>query len=184
MLYSIKNRRINKKALLFFASLFLIDALIIGNWFGLEELVQRLEGTELATEVRLELNIAALPMLQDFFWVGSGINSFGQLLPAYTLSQAGVPFEHAHNDYVELFTSLGIIGSVFLLAALWQVLRASWQQSKPAYAVIMLMLYTAGHSFTDFNLYIPAFAFTLCACLATAYCPQNNKRKTTRKSQG
>ena len=57
---------------LFLASLLLVDMLILGQWFGFEELAQRLEQTHPEQEARVWSNEYTIDYLQDFPLTGSG----------------------------------------------------------------------------------------------------------------
>ena len=66
------QQRVTRNAVLFFVSLLLIDIYIVGNWFGVDEVVQRLQNTSLESEKRDEVAIDSIALWQDHFWVGTG----------------------------------------------------------------------------------------------------------------
>lgn len=169
IVYFYKQQSWSLKIGLFFVSFIVLDALLIGYWFGFDHVAQRISQTSLETESRAMLNLSVLTALKDYFWLGSGVNSFDVLLPIYMQSQAHVPFEHAHNDFLELFMSLGFFGFACLAIFVVLIVRDNWNRRKPQYGVFMLVISTFMLSLFDFNLYIPAFAYTLCASLALAY---------------
>jgi len=81
---------------------------------------------------------------------------------------------HAHNDFLQILIETGVIGFLSFAALLWGVLRKAvgeldiWQDDAFSNLSVGAMLGIVGllvHSFTDFNLQIPANAllfFALC----------------------
>lgn len=176
-IYTYKTRRITIKAVLFFVSIILVDAMVVGNWFGFKELIERIENTDIEKEQRYDMNINSMPLLKSFSVTGSGMESLPSVLPFYMQAPVHNPWVHAHNDYLELWISLGVIGFTALMLAAILIWRTAWQQKKPPYAVFMALAYIALHSSADFNLYITAFPFTLAAILATAFFTENSKQR-------
>ena len=72
------QQRVTRNAVIFFVSLLLIDIYIVGNWFGVEEVVERLQNTTLDTEKRDEVARDTVVMWRDHFWVGTGADTFFQ----------------------------------------------------------------------------------------------------------
>ena len=72
------QQRVTRNAVIFFVSLLLIDIYIVGNWFGVDEVVERLQNTTLEAEKRDEVAIDSFVMWQDNFWVGTGADTFFQ----------------------------------------------------------------------------------------------------------
>jgi O-antigen ligase len=111
------------KAALLLISVALIDLLIVGRWFGIDEVAQRLINTTAATESRDEVATLSMGIVQDYFWTGSGAGTFYTAFPHYSDARLlGDFFNHAHNDYLELAGDLGmpafILLAVFLLLTL------------------------------------------------------------------
>ena len=82
---------------------------------------------------------------------------------------------HAHNDYLEFAAELGLPIALALagvpVLALIHAVRAQGERRHPlyrgaAFAVTMAVIWCFLHSFTDFNLQIPANAVTVCVLLA------------------
>src|SRR5690606_34805229 len=96
------------------------DAIIVGQWFGLEKLVERLETTETAGKIRLDVSTSSSSIIEDFPLAGSGGGSYYGIFPYYQdLSTAGSYYTHAHNDYVELISDLGMPVTVLSFGALF-----------------------------------------------------------------
>ena len=174
------GRRFSPKLVLLLLSLFVVDAIIVGQWFGLEKLVERLETTETAGKIRLDVSTSSSSIIEDFPLAGSGGGSYYGIFPYYQdLSTAGSYYTHAHNDYVELISDLGMpvtvlsFGALFLLV-LRRALRIqardhSRLQRGVGFATIMALTWVAMHSWVDFNLQILANGVTLSAVLGLAF---------------
>lgn len=194
-LYMLAKRRIMWVWIFLLTSVLVIDTLIIGTWFGVDRLVSEVAGTVVREETRASVLQASLPMVSDFFWLGSGAGSYYSVFPMYRLETVGVDFyKHVHNDYVEFLIELGVLGvipiAVFILLSLkvsYQALlrRDNWAQIS-GYAALMSMTAIAVHSMADFSLRIPAYTATLIAILAIAYSeaqPVNKHRRRKRRKR-
>lgn len=155
-------------------SIIAIDVFLLGSWFGLEKVVQRMEQTSIASEERDDVDQGLLPMIEDFNWAGSGAGTFEYAFPAYVSGNYG-GYDHAHNDYLELLSDLGVIGFSCLAGlvsiSLWQALKAlRYRRSSfvrgMGFAGFMGTLSLLIHSSVDFNLQIPANAMLFIAMLA------------------
>lgn len=167
------------KVALLLASLLLVDLLIVGRWFGADELAERLVETTTAGESRDEVSTYSLQIISDFPWTGSGAGTFYTVFPHY--SQAALQgdyYTHAHNDFVELAGDLGLPAFLVLAAfVLSTLLRAFLMQYHDdgrllrgvGFTVLMVIGWAFVHSTADFNLYIPANGLTCTALLALAW---------------
>ncbi len=177
LLYLLITRNRSRGALLLFGSLLLIDLLIVGNFFGVEQLAQRLEQTSTENESRDEVVRDSLPIIQDFPITGTGGGTFVAVFQQYSQEQYGFLYDHAHNDFVQFAVEFGLIGCALLVLlvfyALWQAIAAMLQRREAlmrglglgcTIGIIALMI----HSATDFNLQIPANAALFVVVLALA----------------
>jgi O-antigen ligase len=173
------QQRVTRNAVLFFVSLLLIDIYIVGNWFGVNEVVERLQNTTLAAEKRDEVAIDSFVMWKDHFWAGTGADTFYQ---AYVeggyMSPDSLHYRHAHNDYLEIGTGFGFIGFALLgtavLTSLWQALLAQRRRRSRVlqglgFASTMGITSILIHSFADFNLHIAANSLWFILLLAFAW---------------
>jgi O-antigen ligase len=173
------QQRVTRNAVLFFVSLLLIDVYIVGNWFGVNEVVERLQNTTLAAEKRDEVAIDSFVMWKDHFWAGTGADTFYQ---AYVeggyMSPDSLYYRHAHNDYLEIGTGFGFIGFALLgtavLTSLWQALLAQRRRRSRVlqglgFASTMGITSILIHSFADFNLHITANSLWFVLLLAFAW---------------
>jgi O-antigen ligase len=175
------GRHFSWRVVAFLGSLFLVDMIILGRWFGLDKLVERLEGMEgkAVTEFsRYWMDRYSLDYLRDFPLTGSGGGSFYGIFPNYQGPQLQGFYQHPHNDYLEFPVELGIPAALllaaFVLSAVWNAIKVQRERRHPLYrgagfAVTMAVAWAAIHSFVDFNLQIPANALTFVCLLSLAY---------------
>ena len=147
-LYAVISPKVRKVVCILLVSLVLIDIWVLGQWVGLDKVVDRIEATQLnkaarsaiiekankntanslnfvnpRTEESVEertLPVAyAGPAIRDYLWAGSGAGTFYSVFPQYRPVDSHGYYDHAHNDYVELLTDYGLIGgALFGLLAL------------------------------------------------------------------
>lgn len=194
-----KENRVRNAILL--ASFVLIDILIISQFFGLDQLKDRLINTRFEdqvvnevivarkNEVRTDVYLDALPLLEQHWLTGTGAGSFEAVFPQYAGPDLLGHFDHAHNDYIQFTIEYGVIGALplaaFVLLAFWHALRAlwhreSWYRSGIGFAASMGLLALMIHSFTDFNLQIPANAATFVVLCAIAVLANKHEKERTR----
>jgi O-antigen ligase/tetratricopeptide (TPR) repeat protein len=119
-----------------------------------------------------------LPMVRDFPLFGIGLGTFQDLFPHYkTPPYMANEIREAHNDYLELLASTGVLGfgllAWFLGAVairLYRGLRALPPDILPIGAALTAALTAmAFQEFFDFNLQIPANAILLTLLMALAF---------------
>lgn len=181
-------RRTAPKTIALIASLVVIDILVVGTWVGLEQVVERIQETELkvsdggqseSVEARTEAARTALAIVQDFPAVGTGGGSFYNIFLSYRTPQYGYSYvDHTHNDFVEITTDYGLTGLVLLgmlvALTLWKTMlvlakRRSILPRGIAFGVAMSIVALLVHSTVDFNLQIPANALTMVVILAMGW---------------
>ncbi|EIJ41417.1 lipid A core-O-antigen ligase-like enyme [Beggiatoa alba B18LD] len=159
-------------------SLILIDLAVMGTFFGIEQLSQRINVTHITGEERGDVYLYAFHYWKDFFWMGSGLGSFYAVFPSYWQSGLGGYYDHAHNDYLEFATETGLIGlsilACIVLASLLATFLTLFRRRDPlcrgiALGVMMGILAMLIHSMVDFSLQIPANAATFIIFLALAW---------------
>jgi hypothetical protein len=157
-------------------SLVLVDLFILGSWFGLDRVRERLERTVLTEETRYHVDVQGLGYVQDYWLTGSGGGTFMSVFTAYR-DRNLVPliFDHAHNDYLEFLLEFGVGGLALLGAAVLGSLVAAVsvlrRRRDPllrgcAFASLMGIAAILIHSTADFNLRIPANAALFMVLLA------------------
>lgn len=175
----ILSRYANRATVILLVSLIVIDIFIVGTWFGLEEVQQRIQQTDIALETRDEIDVDIIPYWQDYFWTGSGLSSFYTTFPHYQGRYMNDAFwKHAHNDYLEFAAETGIIGLLLLgiaiVLTMGAVLIALYRRRRSlnrgiAFSVTMAIIALLIHSTVDFNLQIPANAATFMLILALGW---------------
>jgi O-antigen ligase len=173
------SRFATRNTVLLLASLIAIDLLIVGSWFGVEKLAQRLEQTTVE-DVREREQPAAytLPLIRDYAVFGSGPGTFYVAFPRYRPATIVNFFNHTHNDYAQFASESGISGFLiiggFVVVSLGAALVAQWRRRDPlmrgmSFACVMGVAAILIHSWVDFNLQIPANAVLFMVLLALGW---------------
>lgn len=145
-------------------------------WLGLNPILDRL--SNLSSPERYTVYENTFAMAKDFLTCGTGLGSFLYIYPKYKTLTSQAIFDHAHNDYIELFSECGIPGCLILIAAVitffWKILKRWWERCDPYAKGITLggicsIIAILFHSFGDFNLHIPANALFLSFILGLIY---------------
>lgn len=170
--------RFSRRAFVFLASLFLVDMLILGRWFGIDRLVARFGNVPVAEEERIWSTSYSLDYVGEFPLTGSGGGSFYGVFPNFQAANLEGFHEHAHNDYLQFAAELGIPAALVLLAVALLALNAAVRaqltrrhrlMQGAGFAATMAICWAAVHSFTDFNLQVAANALTFTVMLALAF---------------
>ena len=172
-------RRITRGSMIFFASLLLIDLLVVGNFFGIEEVTERLRETTFEGESRDEVYRDTLAIVRDYPLTGTGAGSFYSTYPMYNSGNIAFTFyRHTHNDYLQFASELGIPAFLLLgfsvLASLWAAIQAQLKRRDRllqgmGFAATMGIIALLIHSAVDFNLQIPANAAMFVVLMALAW---------------
>lgn len=132
---------------------------------------------ELTWNARLVVYRTTLDLWLDFPLLGTGLGTFREALP---LAQTGAlqgTWQHAHNDYLELLATTGLIGLPLVLVGalvmgrrLIAVLEGGRRSEDRAAGLAALgaLAAAAAISAVDFGLTTPANAFTLAAICGLA----------------
>jgi O-antigen ligase len=128
-------------------------------------------------ESRVSIWRDALPLIRQHPLLGTGLGTFPLAFTAVQTGFLGQFVNHAHNDYIELAIDLGIPTALVLFASVSIVLAGAIKTYVRAEresdglvalgcsgSILALLL----HSFTDFNLYIPANAMLFSMILGVA----------------
>ncbi len=155
---------------------------IVALYIGIEGVIKRFSMERFLHEYRPIFWSQTVRIVEDFPLFGSGLGTFESLYPAYAKSSVPAPLSHAHNDYLEYLSELGLFGLIFLLGgiiALFVRAFLVWRKRTHPFVkglglggfiAIILLLF---HSITDFNLHIPAnmilFAVVLSLLAVTVF---------------
>jgi len=122
---------------------------------------------------------------------GIGFGTFTFVYPDWESNGTPIRLFHAHNDHLEYLTELGILGFLLLMAGLTALIVICihhWRRS--SYSSAMMIAVGGGvgianimiHSFTDFNLHIPAnmllFSMVLSLSIAGIFFKRKNKHSS------
>ncbi len=178
ILYLIIVKKPSRNAFVLFASLLIIDVFIVGAWFGIDKVSQRLENTSVSSEHRDEVVRDTIIMIKDYPLTGTGGGTYDISFLRYRDNDIYGFYDHAHNDYLEFFAEYGFIGMMFLsiivissLINAFLALRRRKQRlyQGMAFSSAMGIIAILIHSLVDFNLQIPANASLFVVLLALGH---------------
>lgn len=208
VLFIVRNRENRRRNVLILLSLIVIDTLVISQYFGLENLKDRIMDTRLvdkvetvevnnvpievvqqANEIRGQVFEDIVPLAMDKPIVGQGAGAFEATYSQYAEESVRLHFDHAHNDFLQFFIEYGAIGTVLLaifvgwalyfsLAALWQT--HSLFRNGLGLGISIGIVSLMIHSLSDFNLQIPANAATFVILCAIAVLIQNHSKRKSK----
>ena len=172
--------RKRRSFLLLFALLFSFS-LIFLFWLGVVPVIERmstLRNWDTIIGHRPQLWQSAVDVTKNFLPLGTGLGTFRYIYPLYTTRDTSLIYDHAHNDYLELFSDLGLIGGVLLCGGLlWFLLWVlnKWSRRRHYFVVGVCLGCLTGalsllfHSVVTFNFHIPANALLFFVLLAVAF---------------
>ncbi|MBI4459252.1 MAG: O-antigen ligase family protein, partial [Acidobacteria bacterium] len=157
---------------------FLVGAGVMGVWVGVEPVVERYAAAENAYLLRSAIWTDTAALIRERPLWGTGLGTFGIVYPQVQTTALNFVVDHAHNDYLEIATELGIPGAILLFGLILVVLGRTVAAfyNAPRHQDRFLLLGCCGsilallfHSFTDFNLQIPANAAIFAMILGLSY---------------
>lgn len=138
---------------------------IIVLLIGMGSVIERFALDDLLHEGRPVVWGKVVSIIGDYPLFGTGLGTFASVYPAYDESGGSRRYSHAHNDYLEYLSEIGIIGLimffggvVFLITnsfLIWRVRRHPEVKGLALGGMVGLIAILI-HSITDFNLHIPA----------------------------
>ncbi|MGH9453202.1 MAG: O-antigen ligase family protein, partial [Terriglobia bacterium] len=144
-------------------------------------------------EGRLTFWRDTLRLVHDYPWFGTGLGTFQYSFRHYQTGLLDFLVDHAHNDYLEVTSETGLIGAALLflpiLVLLIRMIVSFLTDTRRYRPSILLGCIGATlgillHSFTDFNLQIPANALTLAVILGIGYKAACVERQAERRQAG
>lgn len=122
--------------------------------------------------------------IKEFFPWGSGPGTFQELYRSFQPAEQPKFWNHAHNDYLELFFDIGIFAIpvllLFFLAYViswWVLRRIPWNHIrfiKTGAGIGMFLVLL--HSFVDFNFHTPANAILFCFLCGIFFKPMSRDK--------
>lgn len=143
---------------------------------GMGSVIERFALDDLLHENRPFVWEKVVEIIGDYPLLGTGLGTFASIYPAYDDSGRSVRYSHAHNDYLEYLSELGVVGLILLLGGMvfivvssfliWRVRRHPEVKGLALGGMVAIVVILI-HSITDFNLHIPAnmILFTVIVAL-------------------
>ena len=157
----------------------------ISLYVGFEATVERFALDKLLKEGRPTYWANTAEIYKAYPLFGTGLGTFPSLYPDKEEGETLIRLYHAHNDYLEYLSELGIVGMILLLGGILYMLVKSfliWRGRKQsevkalALGGIVAIICILIHSITDFNLHIPAnmllFSVALSLLAVVSTCPK------------
>lgn len=167
------------------------------SWLGRGNMVLRqtgITGPEEFSNGRIEFWQNSLEIIKDNPLIGTGLGTFGVAYTRYDDWNGALRVEHAHNDYLEILATSGIVGFIivgaFIFLLFRQGLRTVSSTDNPyrrgiAAGALAGCFGILVHSLFDFPLQTNAnmFFFLICAALATVPVkfPAVRRKKTIKR---
>jgi O-antigen ligase len=161
---------------------FLFAGISLAVWIGPEPVMARFKtlGEQYGASANNRATIwkDTLRLIDAHPWVGTGLGTFSVAYPSVQTSFEGRLVSHAHNDYLEFASELGIPAAVILFGGIFYLLlQSAWSfrrnENRLDRAVALgcfgSILSILLHSMTDFNLQIPANALMVGVVLGMGY---------------
>lgn len=161
---------------------FLGVVVIYGTWIGLGPVLARFEKMSdpayLTLEGRFAIWSDTVRLIRDFPLFGSGLGTFEIVYRQYQTTLVENSVDHAHNDYLEFAANTGFIGTAVLFMPIFYLLArmiVAFLEDRHGYRRSITLGCIGGtlaillHSFTDFNLQIPANALVFAVILGIGY---------------
>jgi O-antigen ligase len=155
--------------------------LAVVAYIGFQEGFGRLLGTsayEVSWNARLSVWERSLSLWRQFPATGTGLGTFEHAFPLVQPPElTGLTWTHAHNDYLELLVTGGLVAIVLLMVGVFLVLHRLWKvffesirsETRAAALAALGALISVGlHEIFDFGLVMPANALTLTAVVGAA----------------
>lgn len=178
----------------------LVVSCIIGVlWVGGDRLATNIEGARIefaAPEesrlgvTRLEIWQATIQLVKDNPISGVGMGGYWAAIPRYHDASGSMTPQQAHNDYLELLASGGIVGvAIFLwfVAGVYRHARANLQSADSfrraaTFAALIAIAGVAVHSLVDFGLHRMANAMIFVALIVIATSKVSREIKTLNEN--
>ena len=151
-------------------------------WIGSDPVMSRFDtlGQEynLSGQNRISIWRDTLGLIRHHPFLGTGLGSFSVVYPSVQTAFLTLLVEHAHCDYLEVASELGLPGGILVFGSIFWVLAQAARQHRKAEECFdkAISLGSIGsivailvHSLADFNLYIPANALVFTIILALAW---------------
>jgi O-antigen ligase len=168
----------NKKWLVLAIAVFIVLIIV---WLGATPVIERIlsfkaEITSRYFGGRMPIWVGTISIIKDNFIFGTGLGTFNHIFQKYqSVAIVAKHYTYAHSDFLELLSEVGIVGFALSVACgLWSAVyfsRRYIRRHDPWVTGMSICVFGSLasifiHSFTDFNLHIPANAALLSVILA------------------
>jgi O-antigen ligase len=167
-------RKPSRPLLVLVVSVLIIDIVVVGTWFGVEQVIDRIQKTVqiqddewvVRDKNRIDVSRESLDIISRRPVMGWGGGTFYTVYPAWRGDDQKF-MDHAHNDYLEFAVEYGLVGlgllGCFLLLCVLRAARGLEDRSRPkafgvSFASLMAITGMMIHATVDFSLHIPANA--------------------------
>jgi len=164
------------------AALLALGVLALVVWIGSDPVIARFEtlGQEYTEtgQNRISIWSDTLKLVRQHPLLGTGLGTFSVAYPSVQTAFLHYRVDHAHCDYLEVTSDLGVIGAVLVFGSIFWVLAQAVRFCGKAETGMdnVVRLGCIGsitailvHSFADFNLYIPGNALVFSVIVALAW---------------
>ncbi len=164
------------------ATLFFLGVLGLIVWIGIDPVMSRFEtlGQEynFSGQNRISIWRDTLGLIHHHPLLGTGLGSFSVVYPSVQTVFLTLLVEHAHCDYLEVATDLGLPGAILAFGSIFWVFAQTarrYRKTEESFdkavslSCIGSMVAILVHSLADFNLYIPANALVFTVIVALAW---------------
>jgi O-antigen ligase len=173
----------NRRVALFLGA-FLLAMLGVIAWTGGHEVTARISTldadtrSDLATNVRLQIDRDVLKMVRERPVLGWGQGTFADVYPRFRSFYTDFEVNAAHNDFLQVLAETGIAGFAVMVWFLVITIRlgvhktGKWSSNTNGAVSVAALVGISGimvHSLVDFNMQIPANAalfYSLCTVAA------------------
>ena len=159
----------------------LVGIIIVGYtvFIGEDRLVLRFNAIERAMTDRFRYVEATIDLIHDYPILGVGLSNFEHAFPKYqSIIDRQVTVTHAHNDWLQLYAEMGILGILGALGILFLFIRIIIHRFRMRHSPMALCLGTVSiavlismsvHSLYDFPMHIPGNALIMIAICAVGF---------------
>jgi len=160
-----RNSRYQRRTIRNFLRVSLLALILISLFLGIGSTVERFSFDRILYESRPAIWANTIDIFLDYPLFGSGLGTFPSIYPQFEADGTLWHVFHAHNDYLEYLSELGVLGFSLLLGGIcmlfifsflvWRFRRNAESKGLALGGIISIICILV-HSFTDFNLHIPA----------------------------
>jgi len=168
-------RRAHRKKGILFLILFLVASGYCLH-VGVDHVISRFGSLTEGYQMRKPLVRKTMEMAEDYRLTGVGVGNFQYAYPRYQSVEYKKQYvRFAHNDWAQFLSEAGVVGTILLLGGMGRMAFGTirfWRKRTDPFAVCLgvvplsVLAAMAVHSFSDFNLHVPANFLALAAIMA------------------